>query len=442
MKGYLLVSTPTTIHRWVKKDVPALPVENYVYSPDNFIDQMIFQLFKTYDGKEYHDVANNWKKISAELMESEDFGRYLDADNYWFDKAIHDLALENDSELEKVKKIYSYIQNNYVCTNYSYESLTTTLKDIVKRKSGTVGDINLLLIAMLRRIKASAFPVLLSTRTNGRCRSDYPQMQRINYVICKAKIDSNIYYLDATNPFLPFGKLSAKCYNGYARVVAWDSIAVDLNPELAKNYCQVTNFINNGGKNEMEGTSTHNMGFFESLNEKREIAELTLVEYKKKAKQLYPEEMLIDSVQVENFETHEKDLAVKAAYKLKIFENEDIVYFNPMMGEAVMKNPFAATERIYPVEMPYVKDDIYTLNMEIPKGYMIEELPKSTRISLNENDGMFEYIISVENETIYLKCRIKLKKAIFESDDYQSLRDFYTYIVKKEAEQIVFKKIK
>jgi hypothetical protein len=73
---------------------------------------------------------------------------------------------------------------------------------------------------------------------------------------------------------------------------------------------------------------------------------------------------------------------------------------------------------------------------------MIDELPKSTRISLNENDGMFEYIISVENEIIYLKCRIKLKKAVFESDDYQTLRDFYTYIVKKEAEQIVFKKIK
>ena len=58
------------------------------------------------------------------------------------------------------------------------------------------------------------------------------------------------------------------------------------------------------------------------------------------------------------------------------------------------KNPFTAAERFYPVEMSYTVDDIYSLSMDIPKGYKVDEMPKSARVMLNENEGMFEYIIS------------------------------------------------
>ena len=43
-----------------------------------------------------------------------------------------------------------------------------------------------------------------------------------------------------------------------------------------------------------------------------------------------------------------------------------------------------------PVELPNVFDDSYILNMEITEGYEVEEMPKSVRIKLNENDGNFD----------------------------------------------------
>lgn len=92
--------------------------------------------------------------------------------------------------------------------------------------------------------------------------------------------------------------------------------------------------------------------------------------------------------------------------------------------------------------MPYTRDDVYVLNMEIPKGYKIDELPKSARVMLNENEGSFEYLISADANYIQLQSRIILKKANFTGDDYQTLRDFYGFIVTKQAEPIVFKKIK
>jgi hypothetical protein len=55
---------------------------------------------------------------------------------------------------------------------------------------------------------------------------------------------------------------------------------------------------------------------------------------------------------------------------------------------------------------------------------------------------MFEYLFSASDTQVQMRCRLQLKKATFLNEDYQTLRDFYSFIVKKQAEQIVFKKIK
>ena len=68
--------------------------------------------------------------------------------------------------------------------------------------------------------------------------------------------------------------------------------------------------------------------------------------------------------------------------------------------------------------------------------------PKPTKAFLNNNDGIFEYNISKDENEISLRCHIKLEKANFSTEDYDALRNFYGLIVKTESEQIVFKKKK
>lgn len=113
-----------------------------------------------------------------------------------------------------------------------------------------------------------------------------------------------------------------------------------------------------------------------------------------------------------------------------------------MFTEAQRQNPFKAANRYYPVEMPYAFDETYVLEMEVLKGYMIDEAPKSTRVKFNEDEGMFEYLIAAKGSAIQLRSRTMLKKATFTAEDYTTLRDFFAMIVKKHSEQIVLKKIK
>ncbi len=437
----LTVSTPTIIHRWVMKEVLAFNVENYISSPSNYIDKISFQLYKTYDGENYHDVANNWMKLTDDLMKREDFGLPLTEDNYWLDEILQTVVKDGENQLQTARRIYYYVQNNYTCTDHSNKYIETTLRNVVKKKSGTVGDINLLLVALLQRKYISALPVLLSTTDVGRNKPSYPLMEKLNYTICQAKINSIDYYLDATQPFLSFGKLPLNCYNGHARVISKDTTAVYFLADSIKEISLVNTLVSNTDQG-MKGTYHNTMGFFESLDIKNRIARSNINGYQNGLKDAYLEDFLIDDIIVDSFQTPEGPVSVKFDFNLKSFQNSDIVYFNPLFGEALRKNPFAAAERIYPVEMPYKIEKIYTLNMEIPAGYKIEELPKSVLVKLNEYEGFYEYLINTDGNMIQMRRKLFLYKANFKSEDYQTLRDFYTYIVKKESEQIVFKKIK
>jgi uncharacterized protein YfkK (UPF0435 family) len=92
--------------------------------------------------------------------------------------------------------------------------------------------------------------------------------------------------------------------------------------------------------------------------------------------------------------------------------------------------------------MPYAFDDTYILNFDIPRGYVVDEAPKSVKVMFNADEGFFEYIIAISEDKIQLRSRVKLLKATYDPEDYSTLRDFYAMIVKKHAEQIVLKKKK
>jgi hypothetical protein len=178
------------------------------------------------------------------------------------------------------------------------------------------------------------------------------------------------------------------------------------------------------------------------LDTKAVVARTGLHEYETKLKASFPEEMLLSNIEVDSLSLPEDPVSVKFDFVVPAFEDAEIVYFNPLIDKSLKENPFYQAERAYPVEMPYTTDYIYNLNMEIPAGYKVDELPKSARVLLNNTDGAFEYLISADATLVQMRCRLTIKKASFTPEDYHTLRDFYGFIVKKEAEQIVFKKIK
>jgi hypothetical protein len=114
-----------------------------------------------------------------------------------------------------------------------------------------------------------------------------------------------------------------------------------------------------------------------------------------------------------------------------------------MFGEGYRSNPFKSAERLYPVEMPYATDETFLLTLQVPEGYVVDELPKQIRARFDEEGkSFFEYLVQVSESTISLRSRVKIDRAYYEPGEYEGLREFFNLIVKKHSEQIVFKKKK
>ncbi|HMH31420.1 MAG TPA: DUF3858 domain-containing protein, partial [Puia sp.] len=271
----------------------------------------------------------------------------------------------------------------------------------------------------------------------------YPIMERLNYVICRIKINGLVYYLDASEPLLGFGNLPANCYNGHARIISeTDSGSVFFYADSIKERDNTNVVIINDEKGNPSGGFQTTPGYYKSYSIRESINKETDKAFFKNIQTSYGSDMTIGNTGVDSLDNLEQPVTYHYDFDFKNWKDQDIIYFNPMMSAAYRENPFKSFERRFLVEMPYPPDEMYTFNMEVPKGYSIEEIPKSSKVTLNGTDGFFEYIIQQSASDIQMRCHLKLNKATFSAIEYNTLRDFYGFVVKKESEQIVFKKKK
>jgi len=436
----MVVSAITVKHDWAMKDVPAFGQERFLTTPANYIDKIDFQLAKTYNGEDFHDVSNTWANATSALLHRPDFGQPIEDDNSWMDASIDKIIAGTSSGLEQARAIYYYVSRHITCTDHHDPYIKTDLHDVIKKNNGTVGDVNLLLVAMLRRRGLSAEPVLLSTRESGFNLASYPILQRLNYVVVRLMIEGKVYYLDAAHPQLGFGQLAGNCYNGYARVISnKDSASVWFWADSLKESKVTMVMISNTDKG-VEGTWQSTLGKQESYQLRSEIAEHGRESYFKKIQTAYGDECEISNGNIDSLERPEDPVKVYYDFSIKPAAGATLLYFNPVMGDGWRENPFKAADRKYPVEMPYAIDETYLFIMDIPAGYAVDELPKSAKVAFNADQGYFEYLIAPSGEQIQLRCKVRLNKATFGPEDYGPLRDFFGFIVKKENEQIVLKK--
>jgi hypothetical protein len=424
---------------WAMKDVHAFKEESYISSSENYIPKIKFQLHSIkYNDTYIKQVMKDWYTTVDDLMKDEDFGKPLADQNSWLQNDLKNICGGTEG-LDKARKIFEYVRDNFTCTDYDARDLSGPLKKIYQSRKGNVADINLLLTAMLISGGFEAHPILLSTRENGRPNESEAVLSQYNYVITRLTVDSAFYLLDASVSRLGFGKLTDDCYNGSGRLISKPPYLLPLTTDSLQEEKNTSVFIINDDNGNVIGSYTSNLGYFESLNVRDKLAKTKQDDFLKEITKSYPSEVEISNMVIDSIKLYDEPVSIKYDMKLKF--DDDMVYFSPLFNESWKKNLFTSAKRLYPVEMPYKINETYVLNMEVPKGYKVDELPKSTKVKLNENEGYFEYIIAnTGGKQIQLRCRLTFNKANFTPNDYQTLRDFFTYVVKKENEQIVFKK--
>src|SRR5690606_6202908 len=213
--------------------------------------------------------------------------------------------------------------------------------------------------------------------------------------------------------------------NGHARIINSEATPIDFIADSLVEKRLTSVFMISDDKGNMSGSLKKTPGYFESYSLRNRVKESGFDQYFADIKKGFAMDVDIKNPAIDSLVKYDDPVSINFEFDIKS-NGEDIIYFNPMFGEAWKENPFKSAQRFYPVEVPYTIDETFLLRFEVPKGYVIDEMPKQVVIKLNEEgDGFFEYRLSESNGSINLRSRLQIKRAFFLPEEYEMLREFF-----------------
>ena len=429
------------IHRtWALQDIPPLgKAEPYTTTLRNHVQKVQFQLSGVRFGDYTKTYHTSWPELTGELLRNADFGSSFTGRNRWLDEGLQPLEAKGDSPTETARKFYAFVRDQFTCIGDKGFYLSQPLKKTWEDRRGTVADLNLLLTTMYRHVGFEASAVLLSTREHGYPVESFPMLVDYNYVIVRVLIGGRYYLLDASRPTTGFGQLPERCYNSTAHVIDSSHAELLLVPDSATERRITQVFLENDSDGGFSGTYTRTLGVFESMTMRERMKREQPADFFDNLRKAMPDYRQMGDAGFDSLSTPEVPL--RWHYAMNYHLTQKTLYFNPILHERMNANPLSDPDRDYPVEMPYRVDNNYVLIMDIPKGYAVDQLPKSVHYILQDSSCSFEYQLHLEGGSIDFRMRLRLLKAIYPVEQYPALRDFFAQVVQKEKEPIVFKKI-
>jgi hypothetical protein len=430
------------MHKWVMTNLPPLGVRDYVNSAYECLDGLDFYLAQTYNNDRITSYSNSWDELVNGLLEHPKFGALIT--DYATSNLVNEaeqLTKNVEALQEKIKKVYEFVRDNIETESDRSLLGGGSLYNVLKQRKGSASDVNLLLIALLRQCKIAADPAVLATKDKGFNPSEFAVQEKLNHVVCLTWLYGDTIVLDASEKRMAFGKLPLKCYNGYARIVSTNhSGFIYLYPDNIKEYSMTTIFLSNDEKGKVSGTYENTPGYYGSYEIRSQLLNSSVKDYFDKIRTYAGDSYKISNEGMDSLHDYNNPLRIHYDLTLPDATGSDVIYFNPVLNTDRLKNLFTSETRKFAVQMDYPIDKMYLLNMEVPMGYEIEELPGQVKTALEGGGAFFEYVIAHDSTNIQMRIHLKMLRASFYPEEYRALRDFFALVEKKENEQIVFKK--
>ncbi|WP_369596802.1 DUF3857 domain-containing protein [Flavobacterium sp. FPG59] len=421
-------------------NLPAMKQEAYVNNISNYTTSVSHELsVVNFPNQPMKTLSTDWASVAKTIYDYDDFGLELNKTGY-FEEDLKGILDGLATPEEKIEAIFSHVKKSVKWNGYYGYSCNDGVKKAYKDKTGNVAEINLMLIAMLRHTNLNANPVLVSTRSNGI--SFFPNRTAFNYVIAAVELADRVLLLDATESYSSPNVLPLRVLNWEGRLIRKDatSTAIDLMPK--KSSIDAVNlkytFTPDGtvtGKLSRKRTDYNAMIFRNNTETIKEDVYLEKYENDNKKIEVDDYERVIDK----NLnEPVIENITFKGGNLSEVINGS--IYINPMLFFSIEQNPFKQETRDYPVDYGYTTVDKYNVIIDIPEGYVVDTMPASIVLNMDDNLGQFKFLINKTENAVQLAITFQINAPIIGTDYYEALKSFYQRMIEKQNEKIVFKK--
>jgi hypothetical protein len=444
--------TETKANRTVKTytitNVPGLRDEPFIINEDFYRDRLETKLTTLMiDGrKQYRGVS--WQQVIKALMEDEDFGEQIKKNiprTADLDAQLKDIT----SPYEKMKIIYNYVQANMEWNEFEGIWAFDGIRSAWKDKKGTVGEINLILVNLLKDAGLDAHPILVSSHDNGLVNTidagtyEFPGYYQFNKVMAYLTINKREFVLDATSKGTPHYLIPPDVMMTQGLVIEkidtyqWGWKTLWNKDLMQKNIILVNGIIDVNGKMQGESTIT-------SYDYSR-LARLPSV---KKGKDKFVEKyvtsnnpgLLVDEVNFENVDSDTLPLIQKIKFTQPLNASGEYKYFSANILTGLEKNPFVADNRTSDVFFGCNQSYMLVGNFLLPDGYEFDELPKNIKMILPDTSITVVRMAQVADNRLMTRIEVDIKRPSYEADEYPELQEFYKRLYDLLNEQFVIRK--
>ena len=431
-------------------NVPAFRDETFILNEDYYRDRLETKVIAYPIGGRRVGRVSSWVEVIKFLMEDEDFGVQVKK-NIPRTADLDEKLKSVTTPYQKMKTIYKYVQDNMQWNEYMGIWAFDGVKSAWKDKKGTAGEMNLILINLLKDAGLKAHPVLVSTHDNGVVNTadagtyDYPGFNQFDKVMAYVEIDNKNYVLDATEKETPVHLFPPDILMTEGLVIEkietsdWGWHTLWNNNLVAKNIIQVAGQIDEAGK--MNG---------EAIITSIDYARLERLPTAKKGKDKFIEKyvtasnqgMTVEDVSFENLGSDSLPLVQTVKFSQSLNSSGDYKYFTCNILSGLEKNPFVADNRFSDVFFGYNQNYLLLGNFTLPEGYEFETLPQNMKMIMPDTSISISRLSQLSGDVLMTKIQLDFRKPVFPASQYPELHEFYKELFNLLNEQFVIRKKK
>jgi hypothetical protein len=426
-------------HVWSMANVKSTKDEPYMRSSADVLESLSFIISAVKVNGQTTTIDKSWAEIGKEIALDKNFYKP-------YDQSLHD----EDDLIKKTKTLTGDDQK----IAFLFNQVKTLMKDndeknwfskdgiknAWKKKSGNWSEINMILNHLLNQSGVKAYPMMVSTRDNGKIVPNFVNIYQVNKLVSYVPVDSTRYYvLDASDKYNVYNEVPFELLNAYGLYLNKEKNDYAL--VLMKKTGQVKQAVFIDAEISADGTMKGTAEISSSSYNKAINLELHKKLDEKKYEQYLTEDdnnLRITSLQLENADVDSLPLMQTINFNLALPGTDDkYIYFNPNLFTSLHNNPFLSKDRVSDIDFGY--SSLFTISgrYKIPTGYKIDALPKSINLVSPGKSITFRRLVGEDNGYIEVNYVINYKQSIYKQSDYPDIYAYFKKMMEMLNEQIV-----
>lgn len=422
--------------KYTLTNLPNYSREAYVLNSRNLLASIRFELSSyIVPGRTTENFSTTWEKIGKDLLDNDNFGRELNG-NGFLDEPVNTIIAGKNTPEEKMQTLFDYVRNTYTFNDYVSKYTDNGIKKTFNEKSGNSADINLMLIAMLRKAGLDANPIVLSTVNNGVLNYSFPSRNKLNYVIAGVTINKEFYLMDATDKNSQINLLPIRAINDRGFMVTdkgMKEITLRNSTMSADKKTITADLKADGNLTGIYSSVRDNYFYMSDLND--------IANDPKAFEKEYTEDY---NFEISDFKTQDnKQNLIRHQFKfndVKVDVAGNKILFNPFLFLANTKHNLNLEQRNYNIEFGAPTTNTNTIKIKIPEGYKVESLPTEKQFTMPDQAGGYAYKVIEKDGFIIAQAQKIMPYSVLPAQYYKPLKEFLTNIINTEGQQVILVK--